>query len=217
MKKINLIGIKFHRLLVIAAGPVKYYGKTKKPRITWLCKCDCGNVTTVVASHLNVKTDKKSTKSCGCLNIELYPQNAERLRIANTKYHPSIATARKVWKDNYDDGCSFEDFYNLSQMPCYYCETPPANLSNVGKHDKKSSKIKINGGDFCYNGLDRLDSNKDHSINNVVSCCKWCNYAKRERTVEEFKNWIKQLYTNFAQKETDSSFLESVPKLIQPI
>lgn len=44
------------------------------------------------------------------------------------------------------------------------------------------------------NGLDRIDSNKEYTLDNVVPCCKWCNYAKNSMTVEEFKNHINKIY-----------------------
>ena len=49
-------------------------------------------------------------------------------------------------------------------------------------------------GDFVYNGLDRVDNEKGYTIDNVVPCCKHCNYAKRNRSVEEFIDWIAQVY-----------------------
>lgn len=209
MKKKNLIGQRFHRLLVIEEAPSKVQGKRK--RTAWLCKCDCGNVTTVATSHLYESKNRRSTKSCGCLATELHRKNgSERLRIANTKYPPSIATARTVWKNNYDDGCSFEEFYELSQMLCYYCKVPPSNLSNDGKRDKRSSLIKIEGGDFYYNGLDRLDSNRDHSIDNVVPCCKLCNRAKMDMPPEEFQKWLKRAAAHHLYEMTPDQLDEAV-------
>ena len=49
-------------------------------------------------------------------------------------------------------------------------------------------------GDFIYNGLDRIDNSKNHSKENCVACCKYCNYAKRERSFSEFKEWINRVY-----------------------
>jgi len=199
MKKKNLIGQRFDKLLVISEAASKVRGKRKTT--VWVCKCDCGNIKTVATSDVCAAKNKKSTRSCGCLATELHRKNgAGRLRITNTKYTPLIATARKVWREQYDDGCSFEDFYNLSQMPCYYCKAPPSNLSNVGKYDKKSSKIKIDGGDFYYNGLDRLYSDRNHSLDNVVPCCKHCNIAKRIMSPLEFKEWLERISAHHLYK-----------------
>jgi len=47
-----------------------------------------------------------------------------------------------------------------------------------------------------YNGIDRLDSSKGHVIDNVVPCCKWCNYAKRERSYKDFLDWVVVIYNH---------------------
>lgn len=54
---VDLTGQKFGRLTVI-----KRAGTSKRNQLTWLCKCDCGNINTFVGN--NLKTG--NTKSCGC-------------------------------------------------------------------------------------------------------------------------------------------------------
>lgn len=216
MKKLDLVGMKFNKLLVIEAAPT-LINKDGRRRTRWLCQCECGNSKIIDTSHLRTK-GSNATKSCGCLDVANYSKRAKDMRDKNIKYHPSISSARRVFVANkYKDGCTFEEFYQLSQLPCYYCGAKPNNLSNSAKHDsKKSSQYAKDNGDFYYNGLDRIDSSKDHSPSNVVPCCKWCNYAKRERSVAEFKTWIEQVHKHLCvQKETDSNYLESVSELIQ--
>lgn len=57
-KKLNLIGKRFGRLLVLKESMLHKRGK-----IFWECICDCGNKTTVVGVSLK----NGNTKSCGCL------------------------------------------------------------------------------------------------------------------------------------------------------
>lgn len=93
---------------------------------------------------------------------------------------------------------SFDDFYKLSQMNCHYCGEAPSNIQNSSSENgSKASQYAKDNGDFIYNGLDRLDSNLLHTLENCVSCCMHCNYAKRDRTLEDFKKWIKQIYNHF--------------------
>ena len=40
------------------------------------------------------------------------------------------------------------------------------------------------------NGIDRVDSSVGYTPENSVSCCGFCNRAKREFPVERFLNWI---------------------------
>lgn len=65
MKIIDLSGKKFGRLTVI-----KQAGK-KNNKITWLCKCDCGNEKIVKGIDLK----RQHVKSCGCLKKELVPKS----------------------------------------------------------------------------------------------------------------------------------------------
>lgn len=67
MKKEEMIGQRFERLVIVEED--FEYAKQrglKSNQNYWKCKCDCGNIKTVVQSSL---TGGK-TKSCGCLNQE---------------------------------------------------------------------------------------------------------------------------------------------------
>lgn len=56
----DLTGKKFGRLTVIERGD-DYISPNGKHRVQWICLCDCGNITTVIANNLGRKTT-----SCGC-------------------------------------------------------------------------------------------------------------------------------------------------------
>lgn len=58
-KLINLVGERFGRLVVLERGPNQNGRNT-----TWVCRCDCGNTTTVLGNNLRAKN---GTRSCGCL------------------------------------------------------------------------------------------------------------------------------------------------------
>jgi len=51
----------------------------------------------------------------------------------------------------------------------------------------------IKNSEFWYNGLDRVDSSKHYTLDNVVPCCTVCNRAKSNLTVADFYDWIAQL------------------------
>jgi len=55
--KINILGMRFGKLLVIKEYPSYVCG-----RVAWVCKCDCGNTTTVIGKNLR----NGNTASCGC-------------------------------------------------------------------------------------------------------------------------------------------------------
>lgn len=58
----NLIGQRFGRLVVLQRS-VKNLNK----KAYWVCRCDCGNLTTAYTGQLN----SKQKQSCGCIVIEL--------------------------------------------------------------------------------------------------------------------------------------------------
>ena len=67
----------------------------------------------------------------------------------------------------------------------------------------KTSKVCNYCGQFSpgknYCGLDRLDSSKFYTNENIVPCCKICNYMKKEYSVEFFLNHIKKI-VNFSNE-----------------
>lgn len=81
---------------------------------------------------------------------------------------------------------SSETLEVLFSQPCYYCGRSPSNVQ----------RSRTGGGDFIYNGIDRIDNNKGYTESNCVSCCKRCNVAKANMTKEEFLDWS----SDFAQK-----------------
>jgi len=89
-----------------------------------------------------------------------------------------------------DTDLTIEEYYSISQMKCFYCNSPPNNICNKAKNDKRSSKIAIENGNYIYNGIDRVDRSLLHNKNNIVPCCKYCNFAKSKLTLLEFQNWI---------------------------
>ena len=61
----NLVGKKFGKLTVIEQSSSKK-SNNGRSQMQWICKCDCGNYTTVTTSHLK----SGHTRSCGCLQHE---------------------------------------------------------------------------------------------------------------------------------------------------
>jgi hypothetical protein len=176
-------GQKFGRLTTISYKDGK-----------WFCLCDCGE-------HIEVPTDKLTngnTKSCGCLKSETASANANKLIEERRQFEPRVASARRVWKNTYyyrDADCvDFENFFSISQQNCFYCGIIPSTeynyFSTTSSHSSEKGKQE---GLFIYNGMDRIDSSKPHTIDNIVPCCPLCNRAKSDRSTEEFLQWISQL------------------------
>lgn len=174
MKALNLTGQKFGRLVVI-----KRVENNKQKRIQWLCKCDCGNEK--IVSSTNLRTGK--TKSCGCLRRDKnhlrfsLPLGLASMRIVINNYK------QRAKKRGYEYNLTEEQFEEITQQPCYYCGAKPDNVK----------KQQYCNGAYIYNGIDRVDNAKGYTTDNVVPCCKTCNSAKGQLTMQEFKNWIDQI------------------------
>ena len=66
----DLTGEKFNKLTVIKLDYErnKSQDTSKRKRIYWLCKCDCGNPTLISVDTSKIQSGH--TKSCGCLKRE---------------------------------------------------------------------------------------------------------------------------------------------------
>jgi hypothetical protein len=147
----------------------------------WLCECDCGKEIEVRGGSLTSGT----TKSCGCLKI-LYK---DRTIPAKKKLFRSYQIRAK--NKNLKFTLSFEEFLNLTSHNCHYCGSPPSNKIEEGKTTKTF---------YVYSGIDRIDNTKGYIIENCVSCCSICNYAKTNLSVDKFIKWVQQLGKNLRLK-----------------
>lgn len=171
--RLNLTGQKFNRLTAI-----KDVG-TRHRRRLWLCQCDCGKTAKVVAGMLKIG----KIKSCGCLNKE--PTHI--LPIGTAAFNELYSTYRCVAKgNNREFSLSKKEFRKLTSSNCYYCDITPSQEVNR----------KHTNGVYVYNGIDRVDNEKGYTTANCVSCCKRCNYSKRNYSKEEFYSWVKRIYNH---------------------
>lgn len=79
MSKIEMIGRKFGMLTVIAEC-----GKDHRGEISWICKCECGNVTHPIKG--SVLRNGKST-SCGCYAKRLASERCSTHRKSQTRLY----------------------------------------------------------------------------------------------------------------------------------
>jgi len=172
------------------------------------CKCDCGNIKNI-KYNLILSNKSKSCKQCPKSNLQnkifhnltvidydfsirkwkcickcgkIVFALSKSLKSNNTKScgctrKPKIKNPnpyKKIFKRYSDGNLPINLFLELSKQNCYYCNSTPNN----------------NYKGFIYSGLDRLNSNLPHNIDNVVPCCMLCNRFKSNLSLNEFKNWI---------------------------
>lgn len=170
-------GTKLGRLTIISLDHVD-----KRWRRFYLCECECGNYKVIQGSLML----SGNTKSCGCLAIEVkknkrISENHSELTAIILGYKRHAIDRGFSWK------LSREFVKQLINKNCHYCGSQPSNI--------KKTKNSLSGG-LLYSGIDRIDSSKNYTQDNVVPCCKICNYAKSNMDINEFRKWAIMLGKN---------------------
>lgn len=112
MKKLDLTNMQFGRLTAI-----KTDGKTKNNMSKWLCRCECGNITSVSIGHLR----NGETKSCGCISKEiLSTRNTTHGDASNGKYAPEYRAWRHMINRCYNKNVDM--YYNYGGRGIIVCE-----------------------------------------------------------------------------------------------
>lgn len=188
----NLKGKRFGKLIVLSFAGMIPYGKSKVKRAHWNCECDCGNIKMLAATHLLRKT-RDGTKSCGCL-VNLGGPDEALFRSIHRRYK----------RMRPGDSITLNVIKRLCILPCHYCGMEPTNV--IYQYDKNGRKT---GNSLFYSGLDRIDSSKDHTEDNVVPCCYPCNWSKSDRSEEEFREWLTRAYHHFVLDGRSGSEVEN--------
>jgi len=136
-----------------------------------LCRCECGVEKPIQLRELRIG----NSKSCGCLQ-KLPTGEAAR----NSLYLSYVKRSRER-KLDWEIGK--EEFSRITKKNCNYCGIKPNQVQKFGKNSR-----------YVYNGIDRVDNTLGYTTENVVACCKICNFAKRTLSVDEFHDWAKRLY-----------------------
>lgn len=171
-KVIDLVGRRFGRLIVVSRAENDRWGAAR-----WLCRCDCGLERTVSGNNLQ----RGMTRSCWCLRREasrdrkFLPWGEAARKQIYLSYQARAAKKGLPWN------LTEEEFCTLMSGDCRYCGCAPFLIRTL-----KS------GSAFIYNGIDRKDSSKGYVKDNVVTCCKTCNYAKHSLSQTEFAAWVKR-------------------------
>jgi len=178
----NLINKKINKLTVIGKSASERSGL-----IRWNCICDCGNLTTVSTDHLTRKSNP--VKSCGCekrikgnkhrdwkgcgdISGDWWFNHVKR-EINQKKRHKIDydLTIEKAWdlflKQNRK--CA------LSGISLYFGNTPTTNCAS----------------------LDRIDSSKGYTIDNVQWVHKHINFMKRNYSQDYFIEMCKKVAEYF--------------------
>lgn len=171
----NLSGLRFGKLIVIAD-----FGKKTENGIYWTCLCDCGTIVDVLSNSLV----QGGTRSCGCgisnkSGFKKLPKGAASFNELYGQYERNARKKERIF--NIDKNV----FKKITQSNCFYCGSEPQAVWHSNKN-----------GDYIYNGIDRVDSSKGYTEDNVVPCCGTCNVMKMALGKDEFLAHIERIYNH---------------------
>ncbi len=167
----DLTGKSFGKLNVIK------FDKIYKGERHWLCLCSCGREISKRGTDLR----KGHVLACskGCLATDNFYETG-----VNSVISQYQGVSRRY---NRDFSLSRQEVVGMIFSPCYYCGSPPANEQRtIG-----TKKLK-----FKYSGIDRIDSNRGYTPDNVRPCCSLCNTAKGDLSETDFYNWLSRAYNH---------------------
>jgi hypothetical protein len=178
-KKLDLTGKRFGKLVVLDEVPER-----RKGYVCWRVQCDCGSPEKVYSTAALTSRSIKPTRSCGCLWKKPFGESAKHRLLR--RYQRNARTKNRAWK------LTDEHFFTLTKSNCHYCGCAPAGVL----------QNKETNGPYVYNGIDRKDDAEGYFPENVVPCCRPCNWAKRCMSYAEFMAYIRQLVHYHNEKGT---------------
>jgi transposase len=169
--QVNLVDQKFGRLTVVSLKEITYDG------YIWLCNCQCGEQTEVLAC--NLLSEHQAIKSCGCARSS----NVDWKIIPPWFWNnlPKQAKSRGI-----EFSLTKEYVENLFMSQNEYCALSGVKLNFSRSREKTLTTAS----------LDRINSNKGYIENNVQWIHKTLNRSKNTIPNNEFINWCKLVAEN---------------------
>ncbi len=151
----DLTGQKFGKLTVIERD-----GSTAYNKALWRCRCDCGNETFVVGSHLI----SGNTRSCGCsIKERAIERNGIHLHSGTRLYN--------IWK-NMRQRCNNEN------VPCYrFYGGKGVSVCAEWENYTNFEKWAFSNGYQDDLTIDRIDGDGNYEPNN----CRWVTMVMQSR------------------------------------
>lgn len=183
------VGDKFGYLTVLKLDAK--WQRNNSGKSNWLieCLCDCG-----VICYRKRWELINTIRSCGCKqgNIKYSNSLQDSINQVLASYKLNAKTRNISWD------LSEEQATILIFSKCFYCGIANSNK----KISRYTEKIKL-----LYNGIDRIDNKQGYTIENSVPCCKNCNLVKRDMSIYDFVDNIKNIY-NYLNLSENFNILE---------
>jgi hypothetical protein len=184
----DIIGKRFGRLVVLHRDPAYNPKKSK-----WICQCDCGNKKSIPFTDLN--TGK--TVSCGCQRKEnmrkigLWKKRKMHHEIPHWFFYRLEVGAKQR---DLTVSITIDDIYRLynkQEKRCYFTGLP------VGFNDDLNTK-SVNASHTA--SVDRLDSTRDYSLDNICISHKDINRMKNNMPLDRFLEYCRLIAEQHPRK-----------------
>lgn len=183
---VDLTG-KPYGLLVVLKQAEPYISPKGEKRIKWLCQCKCGNTTEVLAEALT----RDYTHSCGCLkNAMLSKRTWRGYEEISGVYWGRLqndAKKRKIeWCLTIED--AWKTFISQNKVCAITCQ-PLIFERNFKKYGTRQTA-----------SLDRIDSSKGYTVENIQWVHKIVNRLKWDLSQDELLYWCELICENYRTK-----------------
>lgn len=173
--RIDMTGRKIGRLTPL------YPERVGKKTLYWHCLCDCGNTKMVLGSSLR----NGETRSCGCLRKEIaHKRMWGGYEDLSRTYFNTIEYGAN--ERGHEFSVTIEEMWDLYVSQGKKCALTGLNIVMAKKHNYKEQTAS----------LDRIDSSKGYTKNNIQWVHKKINMMKRDLTDYEFINWCGLVYNH---------------------
>lgn len=185
----------------------------------FVCECRCGKIYLGQPCHLLKEVYSEMPTSCGCITYNGVPSNSRehKREYATLTYKRTYSSLKNTArKRKLEVSITFEQFVEISKKQCFYCEK--ITYKNAYKHIDEPMFKKTSNNDLKLrvskdmekdvdkytvpcSGLDRIDSKKGYTLENILPCCTRCNIIKHTASIDEFFSHIERILTVKKQRE----------------
>lgn len=163
----DLTGKRFGHWTVLEMDSNRVTYKSGGIKVLWICKCDCGNVKTVLAGNL---LSEKST-NCGCTGMEKFNKAK--------KTHGKSRTPLYITWCNMKNRCGNPNYAEYSRYG-----GRGITICEEWEHDFESfQRWAIENGYKEGLSIDRIDVDKEYSPDN----CQWLTRSDNSKKLFEDK------------------------------
>lgn len=188
-KPLDISGKVFGRWTVVSQSPVSRL-PTK-----WTCRCECGAEKDVAVTALR----NGKSQSCGCLH-------RERVSAAGRKDPVAVGMGRlyahcrgSAASQGHEFALSREEWGRIVESPCYLCGDPPPVRDVKGGENQRRVYAEGEPRPRYYryhvraHGVDRVDSARGYTRDNVRACCTACNRMKLDHPLPFFYAHVEKI------------------------